>query len=202
MATALLGDSIASNMFMLGFAWQKGAVPIGREAIEEAIALNGVAIEANKRAFLWGRRAAHDMATVEKVAAPTTVTAAVQTTALEDIVEKRFAFLRDYQDDAYAGRYKDLVVQFQTAEARLVHDDDTRARTVARYYFKLLAYKDEFEVARLYTELGFLDTVASQFEGNYKLNFHLAPPFLAERDPETGIAGKKAFGRWVLIAFK
>ena len=202
LATALLGDSIASNMFMLGFAWQKGAVPIGREAIEEAIALNGVAIEANKRAFLWGRRAAHDMATVEKVAAPTAVTAAVQTTALEDIVEKRFAFLRDYQDEAYARRYKDLVVQVQTAEARVVHDDDTLARTVARYYFKLLAYKDEFEVARLYTELGFLDTVASQFEGNYKLNFHLAPPILAERDPETGIARKKAYGRWVLIAFK
>ncbi len=202
LATALLGDSIASNMFMLGFAWQKGAVPIGREAIEEAIALNGVAIEANKRAFLWGRRAAHDMAAVEKVAAPTAVTAAVQTTALEDIVEKRFAFLRDYQDEAYARRYKDLVVQVQTAEARVVHDDDTLARTVARYYFKLLAYKDEFEVARLYTELGFLDTVASQFEGNYKLNFHLAPPILAERDPETGIARKKAYGRWVLIAFK
>ena len=202
LATALLGDSIASNMFMLGFAWQKGAVPIGREAIEEAIALNGVAIEANKRAFLWGRRAAHDMATVEKVAAPTAVTAAVQTTALEDIVEKRFAFLTDYQDEAYARRYKDLVVQVQTAEARVVHDDDTLARTVARYYFKLLAYKDEFEVARLYTELGFLDTVASQFEGNYKLNFHLAPPILAERDPETGIARKKAYGRWVLIAFK
>ena len=202
LATALLGDSIASNMFMLGFAWQKGAVPIGREAIEEAIALNGVAIEANKRAFLWGRRAAYDMATVEKVAAPTAVTAAVQTTALEDIVEKRFAFLRDYQDEAYARRYKDLVVQVQTAEARVVHDDDTLARTVARYYFKLLAYKDEFEVARLYTELGFLDTVASQFEGNYKLNFHLAPPILAERDPETGIARKKAYGRWVLIAFK
>ena len=202
LATALLGDSIASNMFMLGFAWQKGAVPIGREAIEEAIALNGVAIEANKRAFLWGRRAAHDMATVEKVAAPTAVTAAVQTTALEDIVEKRFAFLRDYQDEAYARRYKDLVVQVQTAEARVVHDDDTLARTVARYYFKLLAYKDEFEVARLYTELGFLDSVASQFEGNYKLNFHLAPPILAERDPETGVARKKAYGRWVLIAFK
>ena len=202
LAAALLGDSIASNMFMLGFAWQKGTVPISREAIEEAITLNGVAVEANKRAFLWGRRAAHDPAAVEKLAMPTAAAAVQLATALDDIVEKRIAFLTNYQDEAYARRYKDLVVQVQTAEARVVRDDDTLARTVARYYFKLLAYKDEFEVARLYTGTTFLETVANQFEGDYKLNFHLAPPLLAERDLETGIASKKAYGPWMLRAFK
>ena len=202
LAAALLGDSIASNMFMLGFAWQKGTVPISREAIEEAITLNGVAVEANKRAFLWGRRAAHDPAAVEKLAMPAAAAAVQLATALEDIVEKRIAFLTNYQDEAYARRYKDLVVQVQTAEARVVRDDDTLARTVARYYFKLLAYKDEFEVARLYTGTTFLETVANQFEGDYKLNFHLAPPLLAERDLETGIASKKAYGPWMLRAFK
>ena len=202
LAAALLGDSIASNMFMLGFAWQKGTVPISREAIEEAITLNGVAVEANQRAFLWGRRAAHDPAAVEKMAMPAAAAAVQLATALEDIVEKRIAFLTNYQDEAYARRYKDLVVQVQTAEARVVRDDDTLARTVARYYFKLLAYKDEFEVARLYTGTTCLETVANQFEGDYKLNFHLAPPLLAERDLETGIASKKAYGPWMLRAFK
>jgi indolepyruvate ferredoxin oxidoreductase len=95
-----------------------------------------------------------------------------------------------------------LVVRVQTAEARVVRDNDALAQTVARYYFKLLAYKDEFEGARLYTESGFLDTVADQFEGDYKLNFHLAPPLLADRDTETGIMQKKAYGPWMLRAFK
>ena len=202
LATALLGDAIASNMFMLGYAWQLGSVPISRDAIEEAIALNGVAVEANKRAFLWGRRAAHDQAAVEKVAAPTSSPAVEIATTLEDIVDKRVAFLTSYQNKAYASRYKDLVGRIQTAEARVARDDDTLARTVARYYFKLLAYKDEFEVARLYTETGFLDKVAGQFEGDYKLNFHLAPPLMAERDLESGIASKKGYGNWMIKAFK
>ncbi len=202
LATALLGDSIASNMFMLGYAWQLGTIPIGQAAIEEAIALNGIAVEANKRAFLWGRRAAHDQAAVEKAAAPTAAPAPARATKLEDIVAKRIAYLTGYQDEAYARRYKDLVVKVQTAEAQAVRDNDALAQAVARYYFKLLAYKDEFEVARLYTESGFLDTVAGQFEGDYKLNFHLAPPLLADRDLETGIAKKKAYGPWMLRAFK
>jgi indolepyruvate ferredoxin oxidoreductase len=202
LATALLGDSIATNMFMLGFAWQMGTIPIGLDAIEEAIALNGVAVDANKRAFLWGRRAAHDQAAVEKAAAPTAPPAPALATALEDIVAKRIAFLTGYQDEAYARRYKDLVVRVQTAEAKALRDNDALARAVARNYFKLLAYKDEYEVARLFTESGFVDRVAAQFEGDYKLNFHLAPPLLAERDLETGIAKKKAYGSWMLRAFR
>lgn len=202
LATALLGDSIATNMFMLGFAWQMGTVPIGFAAIEEAITLNGIAVEANKRAFLWGRRAAHDQTAVEKVAAPTAVPAPELATSLQDIVEKRIPFLTDYQDEAYARRYKDLVVRVQTAEAKIVRDSDALARAVARYFFKLLAYKDEYEVARLYTDGGFLKKVASQFEGDFKLNFHLAPPLLADRDLETGVAAKKAYGPWMLSAFR
>ena len=191
LATALLGDSIASNMFMLGYAWQLGAIPIGLAAIEEAIALNGIAVEANKRALLWGRRAARDQAAVEKAAAPTATPVPSRATTLEEIVEKRITFLTGYQDEAYARRYKDLVVRVQTAEARTVRDNDALAQAVARYYFKLLAYKDEFEVARLYTESGFLDTVAAQFEGDYKLNFHLAPPLLADRDVGNGYREEK-----------
>ncbi len=202
LATALLGDSIATNMFMLGYAWQMGTIPIGFAAIEEAITLNGVAVEANKRAFLWGRRAAHNLNAVDKAAAPTAALAPELATSLEDIVEKRIAFLTGYQDEAYARRYKDLVVRVQTAEARAVRDSDTLAQAVARYYFKLLAYKDEYEVARLYTESGFLQKVAAQFEGDFKLNFHLAPPLLAERDLETGIASKKTYGPWMLNGFR
>ncbi len=202
LATALLGDSIATNMFMLGYAWQMGTIPIGHAAIEQAITLNEVAVEANKRAFLWGRRAAHDLTSVEKAAAPTAAPAPVLATKLEDIVGRRIEFLTGYQNEAYARRYKDFVVRVQTAEAGAVRNNDSLTHAVARYYFKLLAYKDEYEVARLFTESGFLNKVAAQFEGDYKLNFHLAPPLLADRDLETGIAQKKSYGPRMLTAFR
>eukprot|EP00752_Nemacystus_decipiens_P013156 g11645.t1 len=209
-AEALMGDSIATNLFMVGYAAQKGLLPVGLTALERAIELNGVAIEANKRALLWGRRAAHDLEAVRRLvtraneaAAPAAEPAETAiATKLEDIVAKRVDFLKAYQNEALARRYKDLVTRVVTAEARVKPGADDLARAVARYYFKLLAIKDEYEVARLYTDGSFERMVRAKFEGDYKLKFHLAPPLSAPRDPETGRLTKKEFGPWMMTAFR
>jgi indolepyruvate ferredoxin oxidoreductase len=202
LATTLLGDSIATNMFMLGFAWQKGTIPLTLDSIHQAVELNAVAVDANKRAFLWGRRAAHDLAAVEKRATPETTSPITDiATKLEDIVARRISFLTEYQNEAYARRYKDFVVAVQKNESRALPEGEDLARAVARYYFKLLTYKDEYEVARLYTDTGFMDKVNQAFEGDFKLNFHLAPPVLADRNLDTGNLEKKSYGPWVMRAF-
>lgn len=204
-ATALMGDSIATNLFMLGYAWQKGLVPISREALEQAIELNGVAVDFNKDAFLWGRRAAVDETRVARAAEPVTPLRLKQAdiaTSLEDIVERRIRFLTGYQNAAYARRYKDLVVRVQKAEGDRTKGQSGLAEAVARYYFKLLAYKDEYEVARLYTDGEFRRRVHDQFEGDYKIKFHMAPPLFAKRDPETGELEKQEFGPWMMSAFR
>jgi indolepyruvate ferredoxin oxidoreductase len=205
-AEALMGDSIATNPFMLGVAYQMGRIPVGRQAIERAFELNGVAVEANKRAFVWGRRMAHDPEAVAKVVARSAEAKGERAepeiaTRLEDIVAKRIAFLKDYQNDALARRYKDMVDRAVTAEGRLSRADGRFAAAVARYYFKLLAIKDEYEVARLYSNGDFLRKVRAQFEGDYKIKFHLAPPLFAERNPETGELQKKQYGPWMMRAF-
>ncbi len=206
LATRLLGDSIATNLFMLGYAWQRGRVPVGRDAIERAITLNGVAVEANEQAFLWGRRAAFDLAAVEAVAKPAAETPDRLTLSqtLPALIDRRVRHLTGYQDAAYAARYKALVDTVWAAEAAIGVEPglETLTGTVARYAAKLMAYKDEYEVARLYTETGFLDQVRQQFSGDFKLTFHLAPPVLADRDPETGHLKKQTFGPWMLRAFK
>ncbi len=201
-STALLGDSIATNSFMMGYAWQKGLVPVGREAIERAIELNGVAVEFNKQAFLWGRRAAHDLPAVIKAAgldAPAASGSIAMT--LEEIAAKRVAFLTADQDAAYAARYEALVRKVAAAERARMPGRDDLARAVARSYFKLLAYKDEYEVARLYTDGSFEKQLAETFESYGALTFHLAPPMIAERDPATGHAKKRTFGPWMRSAF-
>jgi indolepyruvate ferredoxin oxidoreductase len=202
-ATALMGDSIATNLFMLGYAYQKGLVPIGATAIERAIELNGAAIEMNKQAFLWGRRAAVDLAAVERVVA---AGAAVPpgralSGSLDELIERRAAALVDYQNAAYGARYRGLVARVRTAEATAAKGLSGLTEAVARNYHKLLAYKDEYEVARLYTDGNFRRALAAQFEGDYRLEFHLAPPLLGDRDPETGHARKRRYGPWVLRAF-
>lgn len=202
-ATALIGDSIATNLFMLGYAFQKGLVPVGGEAIERAIELNEASVEANKRAFLWGRRMAADRDAVERLvdeAAPEPASHRA-TTKLEDIVATRMDFLTDYQDAAYAERYRALVERVRAAEAKATPGREGLAAAVARYYFKLLAYKDEYEVARLYSNGDFIKRVEAQFEGDYRLEFHLAPPLVAERDPDTGHLKKRRFGQGMLRAF-
>ncbi|MFO1056043.1 MAG: indolepyruvate ferredoxin oxidoreductase family protein [Dongiaceae bacterium] len=204
LATALLGDSIATNLFMMGYAWQRGLIPISGAAIERAIELNATAVEANKQAFLWGRRAAADRgAVVRRVAAADPVPASHQpATTLDEIVARRVAFLTDYQDAAYAGRYRALVERVRRAEAERAPGRGGLAEAVARYYFKLLAYKDEYEVARLQSDPAFLRQIAEQFEGDYKLEFNLAPPMLARPDPATGRPAKRTFGPWMLPVFR
>jgi indolepyruvate ferredoxin oxidoreductase len=200
-ATALLGDSIATNMFMLGYAYQKGLVPIGHEAIEQAIELNGAAVAMNLAAFRWGRRAAFDRASVEQLVAPADdkVVALKPPRTLDDIVAARIRHLTDYQNVALAGRYQALVDKVRAAERQLGLSG--LAETVAVNYAKLLAYKDEYEVARLYADGAFQAALDRQFEGDYRLKFHLAPPLLASRDTKTGHLIKQAFGSWLLPVF-
>ncbi len=202
-ATALLGNSIATNMFMLGLAFQNGLVPVGSEAINKAIELNGTAVKMNQAAFLWGRRAAVDLAAVERLIGPKIDT--VKTTrlsqTLDETIDRRVEFLTGYQNAAYANRYRSLVEKVRDAEAK-IRGHGGLAEAVARYYFKLLAYKDEYEVARLYTDGSFQKKVASMFEGDCKLRFHLAPPLLAKRNSETGELTKSEYRAWVFGAFK
>jgi len=191
-------------LFMLGVAWQKGLVPLSAEAIEQAIELNAVAVDFNKRAFLWGRRTVVDRARVEKAAEPATPLRLQEpdiATTLEDIVARRIRTLTAFQNEAYARRYKDFVVNVQRAEADRAKGRSGLAEAVARYYFKLLAYKDEYEVARLYTNGAFTQRLNDQFEGKFKLKFHLAPPLFARRDPDTGQLLKQEFGPWMMSAF-
>src|SRR5690606_12044903 len=187
--TALLGDSIATNLFMTGFAWQQGLIPISREAIEQAIELNGVAIEANKRAFDWGRRAAADPVAVERAVAPLAEPEKPAFAAtLDEIVAARKDFLTGYQSRRYARRYETLVRRAEAAEREKAAGRSGLAEAVARNWFKLLAYKDEYEVARLYAGAGghFAKALEKQFEGDYRIEFNLAPPLLAKTDKETG----------------
>ena len=199
LATALMGDSIATNLFMLGFAYQKGALPVSEAALLRAIELNGVAVDANKKSFLWGRRAAVDLARVERIAVPGQPVLLQMPQTLNGLVKRRVAFLTDYQDAAYASRYEALVNTVREAESKLAQGDKL-ARAVATAYFKLMAYKDEYEVARLYTNGQFVDKLKQQFEGDFTVKFNLAPPLLAKKDAK-GHLVKAEYGSWMWKAF-
>jgi indolepyruvate ferredoxin oxidoreductase len=204
LATALMGDSIASNLFMLGYAYQRGLIPVSGEAIEQAIELNAAAVEQNRQAFRWGRRAAHDLASVEvaaRAADPVSAPRPIATT-LDEIVALRAKDLGSYQNAALARRYRDLVAAVEVAEAERTPGRRGLAETVARNYYKLLAYKDEYEVARLFSDPAFRQSLEGQFEGNWKVSFNLAPPLLAKRDPDTGHLVKREFGPWLLKVFR
>jgi indolepyruvate ferredoxin oxidoreductase len=205
LATALLGNSIGSNMFMLGFAYQSGGLPISAEAIEKAIEMNGEAVPMNIAAFRYGRRAAVDPAALETLVKPAPE---LQNDSLklsqsfEETVERRVAFLIAYQSARYARRYRTLVEQVKAAEAAKAPGQCALSEAVARYLFKLMAYKDEYEVARLYSDTGFMERVKSTFDGdNLRFEFHLAPPLLAKVDPSTGEPRKMSFGPWMLKVF-
>jgi len=255
LATALLGDAIAANLFMLGYAWQQGLVPLSLDSLMRAVELNGAAIEMNKTAFAWGRLAAIDLPAVAAAAgvernAPTAAEAtphalpllaptaneghesglspatglhdtdelrhvpghadagvaflplddARLSRSLDEVIARRAAFLTDYQDAAYAKRYTDFVAKVRTAETAKAPGSTDLAEAVARYFFKLMAYKDEYEVARLYTNGEFQRRIAQQFEGEVKLNVHLAPPLFAKKDAQ-GRLQKKQYGPWVFKAF-
>ena len=277
LASALMGDAIAANLFMLGYAWQRGLVPLSLDALMRAVELNGAAIEMNKTAFAWGRLAAVDIAAVQEAAGlvrnPRTAAEDTPTLldalppgdwegnewgatsapkpqrtedelrhlpasaatslppqagegarradggnpadtlaflplddvrlsrSLEELVERRSAFLTDYQNAAYAARYTAFVARVREAEAARAPGSTDLSEAVARYFFKLMAYKDEYEVARLYTSGEFERRLKQQFDGDFKLEFHLAPPLLAKRDAE-GRLQKKSFGPWVFTAFR
>jgi indolepyruvate ferredoxin oxidoreductase len=197
-ATQLMGDTIFINPMILGYAWQKGWVPLGREALLRAIELNEVAVEQNKQAFEWGRQCAHDWLRVEALLKPAQVIAFKKRSSLEDLVKRRVAYLTDYQNAAYAEDYRALVSRVQQAEAAL--GKTTLSESVARNLFKLMAYKDEYEVARLHADPAFQQRIREQFEGDFQLKFHLAPPLLAKTN-EKGELVKQSYGPWMLSVF-
>ncbi|MFC5584541.1 indolepyruvate ferredoxin oxidoreductase family protein [Nitratireductor kimnyeongensis] len=192
----LMGDTVFANVMMLGFAWQKGLVPVSLNALTQAIVLNGVAIEKNQRAFLIGRLAAEKPDALKGLLDPKPRNDGT----LDEIVTRREAFLTDYQNAAYAARYRRLVDRVRNAEAPL--GSDAASRAVARALFKLMAYKDEYEVARLHTETGFSARIADEFEGDYRIVHHLAPPFLASGRDARGRPLKREFGPWVRLPFR
>jgi indolepyruvate ferredoxin oxidoreductase len=201
MATALMGDSIATNAFLLGFAFQKGTVPLSVEAILRAMELNGVSVEMNKQAFNWGRLAAHDMSQLR--AATAAPPQSVRTTkTLDALIADRARRLKDYQNGTYADRYLGIVTRVRAAEATVVPGSNVLADAVARNLYKLMAYKDEYEVARLYTDGTFAGRLGDTFDGDLRLSFHLAPPVFAQRDPVTGHLRKREFGGWMIHLFR
>ncbi|BDR11963.1 indolepyruvate ferredoxin oxidoreductase family protein [Comamonas thiooxydans] len=194
-STALLGDSIYANPMMLGYAWQKGRVPLSHASLMRAMELNGVQVARNQEAFEWGRRCAHDLEAVRALYQASQVIQFVKKPSLEEMLDKRVEFLTAYQNAAYAQQYRDFVAKVRAAEEPL--QQGTRlSQAVARYLFKLMAYKDEYEVARLHTEAAFTQKISEMFEGDYKLVHHLAPPGFAKKD-EQGHLLKKSYGPWM-----
>ena len=207
LAVELMGDAIGGNLFLLGFAYQKGLIPVDATAIEQSIELNGVAVEFNKQAFLWGRRAAHDEKAVLSLL-PEHKPPFQPLKNTDDVIQFRREYLTRYQNAKYATRYQKFVDQCRDAATKADLEPEVVNRftqAVAKSYFKLLAIKDEYEVARLFTETGFKEKIKKQFEpnseGDYELHFHLAPPIFSRIDPDTGRPQKKEFGPWMMNVF-
>ena len=205
LATSLLGDSIATNMFMLGYAWQKGYVPVSEAAIMRAIELNGAAVKMNQSAFTWGRRAAFDMTKVSEIAFPSAKSDDTKahhriSESLDEIISRRVQSLTNYQSAGYASKFSAFIDNVRAADIRVNGQAGALTEAAARYAYKLMAYKDEYEVARLYTDGPFLKQVTNMFEGDFKLVLNLAPPLLARRDEE-GKLKKMEVGAWILPIF-
>lgn len=206
LGTGLMGDAISANMLLLGYAWQLGLVPLPREAIEQAITLNNVAVDMNLKAFLWGRRYAVDPDRVMALAGVEDAASQPLVATLDELIDDRYSRLVDYQDQNLADHYRQQVEQVRTTERAAFpgceEQDMALTRTVASNYFKLLAYKDEYEVARLFTSGEFERQLHEEFEGDISLKFHLAPPVFARRDPRTGQPLKRQFGGWIMPIFR
>jgi indolepyruvate ferredoxin oxidoreductase len=202
-ATRLMGDSLYTNPMMLGYAWQRGWLPLGHDALMRAMELNAVQVEKNKSAFEWGRRAAHDLNAVQalwqKAGAGEQVIQFKKRESLDDVISRRVEFLTSYQNRSYASDYEHFVARVRAAEAPL--GKSTLGDAVARNLFKLMAYKDEYEVARLHSDPSFHARLASQFEGDFKLKVHLAPPLIAKKN-ERGELIKQPFGPFMFTVFR
>ena len=201
MAEEITGDGVAANAFLLGYAVQMGWVPVSLKAVLRAIELNGVAVENNIRAFGWGRLAAHDEEALAAAIGNPHAEPTTEAETIDSLIAKHAAFLVGYQDAAYAARYQALVATVREAERRL-GEGTALTEAVTRSYFRLLAYKDEYEVARLHTESAFGDELRTRFDGDFTIRHHMAPPLLARRDPDTGHPVKREFGPWMWTAMK
>jgi indolepyruvate ferredoxin oxidoreductase len=199
LAKQLMGDTIYVNPMILGFAWQKGWIPLHRESLTRAIELNEVAVQNNLMAFEWGRHAAHHLDVLMQQIQPTQTIQFKKRESLDDLVQDRMARLTDYQNAAYAQRYATFIERVKQAEAPL--GKTLLTETVARQLYKLMAYKDEYEVARLHTQSKFLQRIEESFEGNFKVHYHLAPPLLAKRNAK-GELTKQKMGPAMLTVFK
>lgn len=200
-ATQLMGDAIASNMFLTGYAYQLGLIPLSQASIEQAIDLNGVAAQFNKDAFMWGRRAARDPQRVQKMIDEIRPQFA-PLTDVNDIIDWRVRELTKYQDEAYAKRYQQFMLKVKSFDTRMsVSESQAFTIAVAKSLFKLMAYKDEYEVARMYSSGDFKKQVEQQFDGNYALKFHFAAPLISKRDPHTGHLKKRAYPGFIAKLF-
>jgi len=200
-ALQALGDSIYINPMVLGYAWQKGWVPLTREAILRAIELNAVPVALNQAAFEWGRHCAHDWAAVQRLLAPAQTVQWHKPKSIDALIEHRVGHLTAYQNAAYARDYAQFVQRVRDAEAAALPGKTTLTEAVARNLFKLMAYKDEYEVARLHTDIAFLQKINGMFEGDYTLHYHLAPPLIAKTNAK-GELQKQKFGPLMLTGFK
>jgi indolepyruvate ferredoxin oxidoreductase len=198
LARRLMGDTIYANIMMVGCAWQQGLIPVSFDALQRAIELNGIKIDENKQAFAWGRIAAVNADAISDLLGET---GAGIEESLDEMIERRRKFLGDYQDTDLADRFVALVELTRKAESDIT-EDDTLSRTVAQAYFRLLSYKDEYEVARLHTRPEFLQTIRDDYGSKAKLRFHLAPPLFARKKDARGRPLKKEFGAWMLPVFR
>ena len=200
----LIGDAIGANMFLLGYACQRGLLPMSHAAIERAIALNGVSVDGNTSIFRWGRVYAEQPRQVEDIAAAGHQVGRGEQLShdLPSLIARRVDDLTAYQNAAYAARYRSLVERVEEAEKARARGMTGLADAVARNFYKLMAYKDEYEVARLYTDGEFLAKLRETFAGDTRLRVHLAPPLLARRDPTSGELQKREYGQWMLTAMR
>jgi indolepyruvate ferredoxin oxidoreductase len=197
LSSQLMGDTIYINPMLLGYAWQKGWVPLSLEALQRAITLNDVAVAQNLAAFEWGRHAAHQLPAVQTLLKPLQIISFKKRDRLEDLIARRVEFLTDYQNTAYAKQYEDFISMVKAKESHL--GSALLTETVTRQLFKLMAYKDEYEVARLHTDKQFLERVKTQFEGDFKVFYHLAPPIIAKRNDKGQLIKQKMSPHMVLV---
>jgi indolepyruvate ferredoxin oxidoreductase len=202
-ARKLFGDAIATNLFLVGYAYQRGFIPVQEASVLRAIELNGVAVGFNKRAFQWGRVAAHDIGVIDTLVGnqANDLTADREEPPLEDLIAELARELVAYQDEAYSQRFGKAIEAFRTFEMERRNGKQTLTRIAVKNLYKLMAYKDEYEVARLYSDPHFEAKLSAQFYGDYKVKYHLAPPILSRMNKATGRPDKIAFGSWMKHGF-